>query len=57
MIRDLRALTKPDLVRLLRGFNVSNAEMAGLRRWDMVHLVREHATKAESIGMSAALHK
>lgn len=55
--KDLRRLTKSDLLRILKGFGLSEDKVRGLKRWDQVHLVREHSTKAEKSGIASAMHK
>jgi transcription initiation factor TFIID subunit 1 len=54
---DLRKLTVQEMTRRLIEMGVSPQQVKQLKRWDLVHLIREHANKAAGAGQEHALTK
>jgi transcription initiation factor TFIID subunit 1 len=54
---DLRKLTVEDMSKRLIQIGIHPQEVKSLKRWDLVHLIREHANKAVGAGQEHALTK
>ena len=52
---DLRKLTMKQMASLLRSYGMKDKQIAGLKRWDRVHVIRDLSTKAASDGMGDEL--
>jgi hypothetical protein len=48
---DLRKLTMKQMASLLRSYGMKDKQIAVLKRWDRVHVIRDLSTKAASDGM------
>lgn len=54
---DLRKLTMKQMTSILRSYGVAYKQIAVLKRWDRVHVIRELTTKAASDGMGDELER
>jgi hypothetical protein len=50
--KDLRKLSRPEMTQLLKNFGIPEDTIKSLKRWDMVHVIREYSTKADLEGMT-----
>lgn len=54
---DLRKLTMKQMASLLRSYGMKDKQIAVLKRWDRVHVIRDLSTKAASDGMGDELER
>ncbi len=54
---DLRKLTMKQMTSILRSYGMTYKQIAVLKRWDRVHVIRELTTKAASDGMGDELER
>lgn len=54
---DLRKLTMKQMASLLRSYGMKDKQIAALKRWDRVHVIRDLSTKATSDGMGDELER
>lgn len=54
---DLRKLTMKQMASLLRSYGMKDKQIAVLKRWDRVHVIRDLSTKAASDGMGDEMER
>ncbi|KAL7553169.1 hypothetical protein ACHAWF_016414, partial [Thalassiosira exigua] len=54
---DLRKLTMKQMASLLRSYGMKEKQIAVLKRWDRVHVIRDLSTKAASDGMGDEMER
>ncbi|KAL3924006.1 MAG: hypothetical protein SGILL_001307 [Bacillariaceae sp.] len=54
---DLRKLTMKQMGRILKSYGMAEKQIATLKRWDRVHVIRDLSTKAASDGIGDGLER
>ena len=54
---DLRKLTMKQMAKILRSYGMAEKQIATLKRWDRVHVIRDLSTKAAADGVGDGLER